>query len=88
MSAVAPIVYALCLLTGAACAWLLIRSYRVHRTKLLLWSAVCFIFLALNNFMLVIDLVILPTIDLSLPRKLLSLAGLSMLLFGFIWEVD
>lgn len=88
MNAIAPAVYTLCFLTSAVCAWLLVRSYRLHRTKLLLWSAACFVLLALNNFILVVDLVILPAIDLSLPRKLLSLVGLSTLLFGFIWEVD
>ena len=88
MSAIAPLVYALCLLTSTVCAWLLIKSYRVNHTRLLLWSAACFVLLALNNLMLVVDLVVLPTIDLSLPRKLLSLAGVSALLFGFIWEVE
>jgi hypothetical protein len=88
MSTIAPIVYTLCLLTSAGCAWLLIKSYRVLHTRLLLWSAACFVLLALNNLMLVIDLIVLPAIDLSLPRKLLSLAGVSALLFGFIWEVE
>jgi hypothetical protein len=88
MSSFAPAVYILCLLTSAVCAWLLVRSYRLNHTRLLLWSAACFVLLALNNMMLVIDLVVLPAIDLSLPRKLLSLAGVASLLFGFVWEVD
>ena len=84
MSIVAPAVYALCLLASAGCAWLLVKSYRATHTSLLLWSAACFVLLALNNLMLVVDLVVLPAVDLSLPRKLLSLAGVSALLFGFI----
>src|SRR5215467_8884673 len=52
------IVYVLCFLTSAACAWLLGRSYRRNGTRLLLWSSVCFSFLALNNLALVLDLVV------------------------------
>ena len=42
------VVYVLCFLTSAACAWLLGRSYRQNGTGLLLWSSVCFVFLALD----------------------------------------
>jgi hypothetical protein len=88
MSILAPAVYALCLLASAMCAGLLVRGYRRNHTRLLLWSAACFVLLALNNLVLVVDLVVLPAVDLSLARKLLSLAGASTLLFGFLWEVD
>jgi hypothetical protein len=84
----APAVYLLCFLTSAACGFFLVRSYLHNRTKLLLWSAVCFVLLALNNFLLVLDLVFLPNIDLSLIRPLVSLAGVSAILYGFIWELD
>ncbi len=36
-------VYVLCFLTSAACAWLLGRSYSANRTRLLLWSSICFL---------------------------------------------
>ena len=83
-------VYILCFLTSAACAWLLGRSYRKSRTPLLLWSSVCFVFLALNNLALVLDLVVLPSpeIDLRLPRLLLALAASCSLLFGFVCKVE
>lgn len=83
------VVYVLCFLTSAACAWLLGRSYRQTGTGLLLWSSVCFAFLALNNLVLVFDLVVWPSpeVDLRLPRLLLALAACSALLFGFIWKV-
>jgi hypothetical protein len=80
-------VYSLCLLTSVACAFLLVRGYMHDRTRLLLWSAACFVLLGLNNLMVVVDLVVLPDLDLSLPRQLLALAGVSTLLLGFIWEV-
>lgn len=82
-------VYILCFLTSAACAWLLGRSYFQNRTRLLLWSSICFVFLALNNLALVLDLVVWPApeVDLRLPRLLLALAAAVSLIWGFVWEV-
>ena len=84
----AAVVYLLCLLTSSACGFLLIRRYLHHRTRFLLWCAACFVLLAINNLLIVFDLVVFPTVDLSLPRSLASLAGVSSLLYGFIWELD
>ncbi|HYC98794.1 DUF5985 family protein [Brevundimonas sp.] len=81
-------VYGLCLLTSALCAALLIRSYGRSRQPLLLWSAACFSLLAINNLLVVLDMVVLPGIDLSLARQVTSLAAVGVLLYGFIWEVD
>ena len=80
-------VYILCFLTSAACAWLLGRSYQRSRAPLLLWSSVCFVFLALNNLVLVLDLLVLPTLDLRLRRLVLALAASCSLLFGCIWKI-
>jgi hypothetical protein len=89
MTGWAPLVYILCLLTSAVCAGLLIRGYRRSRTQILLWAAACFAFLALNNLLAVVDLVLLPqAVDLQILRALSSLAGVSVLLYGFIWETD
>jgi hypothetical protein len=88
MPVVAPTVYLLCLLTSAACGFLLVRAYLRNRSRLLLWSAVCFVLLALNNLFVVFDLLLLPTLDLSAPRLLSSLAAIAALLYGFVWEVD
>jgi hypothetical protein len=82
------IVYLLCLLTSAACAWLLGRSFRRTGMRLLLWSSVCFAFLAANNLVLVLDLVVWPATDLRLPRLLLSLAAVASLSWGFVWEAE
>jgi Family of unknown function (DUF5985) len=82
------IVYVLCFLTSAACAWMLGRSY--HRTgmPLLLWSSVCFALLAANNLVLVLDVVVWPDyVDLRLVRHSLALAAIVSLIWGFIWEV-
>jgi hypothetical protein len=82
-------VYLLCCLTSAACAWLLGRSYLRGRTRLLLWSSICFAFLAANNLALVLDLVVWPTsVDLRLVRLWLALAAVISLIWGFVWEVE
>jgi len=81
-------VYVLCFLTSSACAWLLGRSYRRSGTRLLLWSSLCFLFLAANNLMLVIDLLVFPHIDLRLARLLPAAAAVTILIFGFIWQLE
>ena len=82
------IVYVLCFLTSAACAWLLGRSYSRSRVRLLLWSSICFAFLAGNNLILILDLLVLPGFDLRVPRLLLSLAAALSLIWGFVWDVE
>jgi hypothetical protein len=42
--------------------------------------------LALNNILLLIDLVIVPTIDLSLYRAICALIAVLVLVFGLIWD--
>jgi heme/copper-type cytochrome/quinol oxidase subunit 4 len=80
------IVYALCALTSIACAVLLLRGYRRSRVRLLLWSGLCFVGLALNNVVLFIDLRVLPETDLSLVRTLPAIAGVMILIYGLVWE--
>jgi hypothetical protein len=84
----AAIVYLLCFVTSLACAWLLGRSYQRSRTRLLLWSSICFSLLAANNLALVLDLVVFPSVDLRLARLLLSLAAVTSLIWGFVWEAE
>lgn len=81
-------VYLLCFATSAACAWLLVRSYRASGARLLLWSGLCFGFLAANNMVVVVDLLILPNGDMRAARLLLALIAVSLLLFGFIWDLE
>lgn len=81
-------VYVLCFLTSTACAWLLGRSYARTGARLLLWSSICFAFLAGNNLVLVLDLVLYPHLDLRVLRLLLALAAVVALIWGFVWEVE
>jgi hypothetical protein len=87
MSAVWPmLVYMLCFLTSAICVILLLRAWCATRSRLLLWTAVSFVFFSLNNLALVADLVIFPHISLWLLRVGAQCIALGILLFGFIWE--
>jgi Family of unknown function (DUF5985) len=89
MAAIGSLVYFLCLAASAVCAGLLIRGYLRSRTRILLWSAICFVLLALNNLLAVVDIVLIPDgIDLRLERLAASLAAVLILLYGFIWETD
>ncbi len=82
----AALVYGLCLLTSLACALLLARAWRQTRTRLLLWTAIAFGFLAVNNLFLVADMVVFPAVDLWPWRQTASLMAIGVLLYGFIWE--
>lgn len=81
-------VYLLCFATSSACAFLLARSYRRTQARLLLWSALCFFFLAANNLLVMIDLLLVEAIDFRLWRVWTSLAAVGILLFGFIWDLE
>lgn len=82
----ATIVYALCGLTSVTCAILLFRGYRQSGARLLLWAALCFAGLALNNVLLFVDLGLVPEVDLSIWRSLPTLGGLLLLIYGLVWE--
>jgi hypothetical protein len=83
----AETIYLLCGLTSASCAVLLLRAFARSRVRLLLWSGLCFAGLALNNVLLLADLVVFPTeVDLSLVRSATALAAMSLLVVGLALE--
>lgn len=81
------IVYLLCLITSVGCAIALTVAWRRTRASLLLWSALCFGFLALNNLFVFLDMVVVHEVDLWFARQLAALAAICVLLYGFIWKV-
>jgi hypothetical protein len=83
---IAEVVYVLCALTSLFCAVLLFRGYRRQRTRLLMWSTLCFTGLAVNNLLLFIDLVVVPTVDLAVVRGSVALVAVGLLVIGLIWE--
>ena len=82
------LVYLLCFATSTLCAFLLGRSFRRTRSRLLFWSALCFGLLALVNFVVVLDMLVYPEIDFRPIRLWLSVVAVAVLLFGFIWDED
>lgn len=84
----ADVVYLLCVLTSLMCSVLLWRGYRRTRARLLMWSSLCFAGLALNNAMLIVDLKLLPAVDLSVWRMLPALAGIALLVYGLVWDAE
>jgi hypothetical protein len=82
----ATAVYLLCALTSLVCTLLLFAAYRREHSRLLLWSCLCFGWLAVNNALLVVDLLLVTDIDLSIARASTALLGLVTLLFGLIYD--
>jgi len=80
--------YILAVLSSSACTILLLRGYTRRRVRLLMWSAICFAGLTINNIGLFVDLVIFPDIDLRMARLVPALIGMIVLLYGFIWDAD
>jgi hypothetical protein len=83
---VPTLIYALCALTSLFCTVLLARGYRETRARLLLWTALCFAGLALNNIILFVDLRVVPTVDLSVWRSLPAVVGVALLIYGLVWD--
>jgi hypothetical protein len=81
-------VYTLCLVTSSLCAFLLVRSYVATRARLLFWSGICFVFLAANSLLVILDILVFPDVDFGLWRPGLALAAVAILLFGFIWDLE
>ncbi len=69
-------------------ATLLLRAFLSTRKRLLFWTCICFLGLALNNLVLFVDKVIAPDVDLSFWRNLPALVGVTALLYGLIWEAE
>ena len=83
------VLYLLAVLTCITCTVLLFRSYAASGSRLVLWTALCFVGLSLNNILLFFDLVVFITqFDLRWYRHGAALAGLLCLLYGFILESE
>jgi hypothetical protein len=79
-------IYSLCALTSILCAFLLLRAYLASRYRLLLWSGLCFVGLAASNVLLVLDKMVLPEIDLSIPRLATAFAAMLVLIYGLVFD--
>jgi len=84
----AQLVYILCAVTSIVCAGLLLRNARRSPTRFLFWSGAGFVFLAIANILLFVDLVVVQSVDLLLIRNLVTLSGIILLLYALIWEAE
>jgi hypothetical protein len=76
---------ALAVLTCAACTALLFRAYGRNCRRLLFWSAICFVFLTLNNVLLFLDVVVLEA-DLRFWRHAAAVPALVSMIWGLVSE--
>lgn len=82
-------VYILGALVALCCGILLLRGYGHGRQRLLLWSGLCFLGLAVSNFLIFVDLILLPpSIDLYPLRLVTDCVAMLLLLYGLIWEAE
>jgi hypothetical protein len=82
------VIYGMCALTAALCAVLLLRGYSRTRTPMLFWSGLCFAGLTLSNVLLVLDRIVLPSVDLSTARLAAGLVALILLIYGLVMGED
>src|ERR1051325_9717158 len=84
----AETIYLLCAATSLVAAFMLLRYYLRRRTPLLLWSFIGFLGLAVSNVLVFVDIVIYPSIDMSLARAAVSAFAMLALVYGLIWEAE
>jgi hypothetical protein len=84
----AEAIYLLCAATSLVAAALLLRYYLARRTPLLLWSCIGFLGLAVNNVMVYVDLVLVPSADLRLGRAVVGAVAMLAMVYGLIWKAD
>jgi len=80
------LVYILCAVTSLGCGILLWRGYRKNGLRLLFWSSICFMILALSNALLFFDLILFPGVSLLIARSAVTLVALLVLMYGLIFE--
>ena len=76
----------LTLLTTLLCAGLLLRAYQNVRKRLLLWSGLCFVGMAVGNALRIADLRIFLALDLYTYRLSTTAIAMCLLLWGLVWE--
>ena len=84
----AGLVYLLGALVTALCAVLLLRGYARSRSRLLLWSGLCFVGLTVSNALLFTDLRVFPDIDLYMWRLGTAAAAMLLLVYGLVFESE
>jgi hypothetical protein len=81
----AEAIYLLCAAASLVVAMMLLRQYLKSRTRLLLWSLICFIGLGVNNVLVYADLVMYTGVDLSVYRSAAGAAAMAAMVYGLVW---
>lgn len=84
----ADLVYILCAVASLGCTWLLWRGWRRSGARLLMWSALAFLGLFLNNVLLILDVRVFPEVDLAIVRLVPAVLGILAMLYGLIWDSE
>lgn len=82
------IIYSLCALTAFLCSGLLLHAYRRNQYRLLLWGGLCFAVLTINNILLILDKLVVHSVDLSTWRLVAALIAMLIMLYGLIWDTE
>lgn len=80
----AVLVYVLCLITAIACAAVLLLAWRRSRTPLLFWSGLCFLCLAANEALVLIDFYVVQDMSLLVARRAAGFLAVAVMLVGLI----
>lgn len=80
------LVYLLCTATSLASAVLLWRAARGSAGRLLMWSSLCFVGMAINNALLFLDVATPPVYQYDIPANVTALVSILLLLVGLIWD--
>jgi hypothetical protein len=82
------LIYGLCALTAFLCCFLLLQAYFQSRYRLLLWGGLCFAGLTVSNIFVVLDELVIFSVDLAIWRLTPALLAMSVLLYGLIWDSE
>lgn len=77
------LVYGLGLATALICAIVVWISWRRTRAPILFWTGVSFIFLSINNVILLLDRVIFLSVNFWPWRQVPTVIAVLVLLYGF-----
>jgi hypothetical protein len=75
-------------LTVGLCAVLLLRAYARVQKRLLLWCGLCFAGLTASNALLIVDLFLIPDVNIYRYRLLVAALAMFAMLYGLIFESD
>lgn len=85
----ASLVYLVGALVTVVCAILLLRGFARSRSRLLLWSGLCFVGLTVSNALLFVDLGLLgPDRSIYMWRLGTAAAAMLLLVYGLVFESE